>query len=458
MQHLSQVGMSTVERLCNSVGVSVQLQQQQHNLPQLSQSHHHSSTQLAHPRLHRRRSTTPGPVSVTATSTAINIGELGPSDNEVSSDSSDGSHSTLYSADTSNPSAADTTAAPAAVSPGTSTLSTAAVTTTAPTTGLMSDGWTPHTALLCAGTLILGYTYWRGVLSLGAVWYTAHRCNTALVEQFRVKLGMVQRTVVVVLCVLLVTVCVSMQLFRDEQIGATLSLLPAVRAVIDMLNSTSTPAQTSSISSSNPQLVAGDAAAKGFLASCWLGLMCVLIVKCLVMACKALLALGLAWRPAFRGIHRGKGFALLEGIGSLYCMLVPLSVWCTYISEQGFPAFLRLVILVLYLGSYKFRLLVDHCSNLAVVARRSLRSAPPFGSYVSPLELQELGENGECTICREVVTDATVKLSCNHCFCEDCITSWLERKRECPLCRAQVTVPGGAMGYDGTTSVWASPF
>ena len=45
-------------------------------------------------------------------------------------------------------------------------------------------------------------------------------------------------------------------------------------------------------------------------------------------------------------------------------------------------------------------------------------------------------DDGICSLCLdEFATQETCTLSCNHGFHIKCITKWLIRKQECPLCR-----------------------
>ncbi|KAK3909257.1 E3 ubiquitin-protein ligase rnf8 [Frankliniella fusca] len=41
----------------------------------------------------------------------------------------------------------------------------------------------------------------------------------------------------------------------------------------------------------------------------------------------------------------------------------------------------------------------------------------------------------QCSICNELFVLATT-LNCTHTFCQLCISNWLEKKRDCPICRA----------------------
>ena len=46
---------------------------------------------------------------------------------------------------------------------------------------------------------------------------------------------------------------------------------------------------------------------------------------------------------------------------------------------------------------------------------------------------------GICPICHDSLQDATM-LHCKHIFCEECVATWFDRERTCPMCRAQVSI------------------
>ncbi|XP_028174427.1 golgin subfamily A member 6-like protein 4 isoform X4 [Ostrinia furnacalis] len=56
--------------------------------------------------------------------------------------------------------------------------------------------------------------------------------------------------------------------------------------------------------------------------------------------------------------------------------------------------------------------------------------------------LAEVGELMEselqCSICAELFVAATT-LSCSHTFCKYCITMWKKKKKDCPICRTNIT-------------------
>ena len=44
---------------------------------------------------------------------------------------------------------------------------------------------------------------------------------------------------------------------------------------------------------------------------------------------------------------------------------------------------------------------------------------------------------GVCPICHDNLQEPTM-LHCKHIFCEECVATWFDRERTCPMCRAQV--------------------
>ncbi len=60
--------------------------------------------------------------------------------------------------------------------------------------------------------------------------------------------------------------------------------------------------------------------------------------------------------------------------------------------------------------------------------------------YTKPVMLEQVDEFGDqCPICMEVTEDGEVvcALPCEHIFHYNCLMSWLNVKRSCPMCRAE---------------------
>ncbi|CAG5109243.1 Similar to RNF8: E3 ubiquitin-protein ligase RNF8 (Homo sapiens) [Cotesia congregata] len=52
-----------------------------------------------------------------------------------------------------------------------------------------------------------------------------------------------------------------------------------------------------------------------------------------------------------------------------------------------------------------------------------------------------------CQICSELFVTA-VTLLCSHTYCQYCISMWMKKKRECPICRAEITTMSRSLALD----------
>lgn len=89
---------------------------------------------------------------------------------------------------------------------------------------------------------------------------------------------------------------------------------------------------------------------------------------------------------------------------------------------------------------------LDTTSNKKLLLEKELEEASRAKEAASKSELEarrmvvenfgELMESElQCSICNELFVMATT-LNCNHTFCQLCISNWLEKKKDCPICRA----------------------
>lgn len=149
-------------------------------------------------------------------------------------------------------------------------------------------------------------------------------------------------------------------------------------------------------------------------------------------------------------------FAFLESFGLCYRVLLPTPLWFHYLyhaaeitpTDASVWAFgVSHFYIAMKLVSF-----MDRTKRAAASLKGFACSRLPVGTYATPEEVMELGEEG-CTICQEEFS-APVRLDCSHVFCEECIISWCERSTSptCPLCRA--AVPSALSGHsDGSTSL-----
>lgn len=81
---------------------------------------------------------------------------------------------------------------------------------------------------------------------------------------------------------------------------------------------------------------------------------------------------------------------------------------------------------------YKFTLVRVEFSRLfTMIASMSTTSL-----CGEPVPLESLQED-TCPVCMETLNHP-VRLECNHIFCEECISQWLETESTCPICRSAV--------------------
>jgi len=56
------------------------------------------------------------------------------------------------------------------------------------------------------------------------------------------------------------------------------------------------------------------------------------------------------------------------------------------------------------------------------------------------LQKNDVAEEFTCSICQELMLCA-MTIECSHSFCSPCISNWLERKKQCPVCRENISKP-----------------
>lgn len=100
--------------------------------------------------------------------------------------------------------------------------------------------------------------------------------------------------------------------------------------------------------------------------------------------------------------------------------------------------------------TFKGYTLLQQGQLVYIAAKVVLRTGASYGRYLGKTEAVEAC----CPICQEPAATA-VKLDCNHVFCDECITEWLERDKDktCPMCRSSVAGAGLKSFGDGATSL-----
>ncbi|CAF1220080.1 unnamed protein product [Adineta steineri] len=172
------------------------------------------------------------------------------------------------------------------------------------------------------------------------------------------------------------------------------------------------------------------------------------IVKMIVMILKSLLILYpiktdkskycLTYRK------RGSYFSLIEHLSQFYISVLTIRPWVHFIMEKNQENYLFATFLLIFYAIVK----LYNIYKTLVQLRGSLKEAfqtLPFPSA----SINELREN-MCPICQSEYQDPII-LTCKHVFCEECVSSWLDRNASCPLCRCKLPI-GQANFRDGFTS------
>ncbi|XP_058810709.1 RING finger and transmembrane domain-containing protein 2-like isoform X2 [Phymastichus coffea] len=133
---------------------------------------------------------------------------------------------------------------------------------------------------------------------------------------------------------------------------------------------------------------------------------------------------------------RGKYYLMIEAASQLYRCVAPLNPWFyyLYLVYNGPDKVLGIVLFLMY-GVHKSGDFFSHIKFFFECAWKMLQNVS-LGT--SPTKEQIIAAGGICAICHEEYS-TPVRLYCNHIFCEGCVTTWLDRERSCPLCRASIT-------------------
>ncbi|XP_061134895.1 RING finger and transmembrane domain-containing protein 2 isoform X4 [Syngnathus typhle] len=145
---------------------------------------------------------------------------------------------------------------------------------------------------------------------------------------------------------------------------------------------------------------------------------------------------------------RGKFYLLIEELSQLFRALVPIQLWYKYIvgEEPSASYFLGAALMIVY-GICKS---LDICGRASTLRKAAVLLCRPQSCGVRAGS-QRCSEAGDvCALCQTRFREP-VALLCQHIFCEECLSSWLDRERACPLCRTTV-VETLRCWKDGTTS------
>lgn len=158
--------------------------------------------------------------------------------------------------------------------------------------------------------------------------------------------------------------------------------------------------------------------------------------------------------------RRGSYFSLIEYVSQLYISLLTIRPWMEFLLGNSHENIIFSSFLILFYSLVKlYNLYKSIC-----LFRRSIVEA--FQSLPFPSASNNDFRDNLCPICQSEYQDPIV-LTCKvcsfrsfffkyissfqHVFCEECVSSWLDRNASCPLCRCKLPI-GQANYRDGFTS------
>ncbi|KAK0397455.1 hypothetical protein QR680_002135 [Steinernema hermaphroditum] len=129
--------------------------------------------------------------------------------------------------------------------------------------------------------------------------------------------------------------------------------------------------------------------------------------------------------PMFSEKRKRRLYQWLEYTSILYCNLLPFPQWLRYFNNVFF---VMLYILLKFCLSTKM-------IRSWLLNTRCLFRLTTVGTIPST---EEIAKDDHCSICCSTFSQP-IKLSCNHLFCEDCVSTWLDKQDTCPICRQKVS-------------------
>ncbi|XP_024613304.1 E3 ubiquitin-protein ligase RNFT1 isoform X2 [Neophocaena asiaeorientalis asiaeorientalis] len=161
------------------------------------------------------------------------------------------------------------------------------------------------------------------------------------------------------------------------------------------------------------------------------------ILKFLFMGLKCLILLVPSFIMPFKS--KGYWYMVLEELCQYYRTFVPVPVWFRYLISYGeFGNVTGWSLGILLALLYLILKLLDFFGHLRTF-RQVLRiffTRPSHGVAASKRQCSDVDDI--CSIC-QAEFQKPILLTCQHIFCEECITLWFNREKTCPLCRIVIS-------------------
>ena len=190
--------------------------------------------------------------------------------------------------------------------------------------------------------------------------------------------------------------------------------------------------------------------------TCWAAMWAVavndIILSMIAMSLKCCILLVCAPRGTTNIGSRRQIFTMTESAMALYRTVAPIPVWYFYFSYARINTVISSLCAGLYLA-IKLTAAAERTKHVAFMAKGWVNGEAVYGRYATPEEGTACRD--DCSICQGPHRCAIV-LPCDHIFCEECVSAWLDREPTCPNCRHQVApeaTKAGSAGGDGSTNL-----
>lgn len=174
------------------------------------------------------------------------------------------------------------------------------------------------------------------------------------------------------------------------------------------------------------------------------------ILKFLFMGVKCLIIIMPSALVAYRS--RGRWYMLTEEINQAYQSVAPFPVWFRYlITYQELDSYTGLTLGILLALVYLILKVLGLYGQWGPFQKtmRIFHNKEHNGVLATKNQCAEAGD--DCPICQAEFREPCL-LACQHMFCDECISLWLNREKTCPLCRT-VIADSVHKWKDGATSM-----
>ncbi|KAD6796483.1 hypothetical protein E3N88_07379 [Mikania micrantha] len=115
----------------------------------------------------------------------------------------------------------------------------------------------------------------------------------------------------------------------------------------------------------------------------------------------------------------GRGYTFRR---QLYRAVLPTPVWYRFFLNKEYGSLFSSLITGLYL-TFKLTSVVEKVRSFYAAMKALSRKDMHYGTYATSEQVSGAGDM--CAICQEKM-QAPILLCCNHIFCEDCVSEWLD--------------------------------